>query len=144
MSMKAEIEQALTAHAAWRKRFKDFLGGKAAFDIEAIGDTHRCRFGDWLDHEGYRLMPAERRAEVQEAHDAFHRAAAEIVQKIKDKQYAQAKEDLANDGVLNRASVRMVESLVRAKLYEPAAAATPASGRPSGPVSPAAGPGDPI
>ncbi len=144
MSMKAEIEQALTAHAAWRKRFKDFLVGKASFDMEAVGDSHRCRFGDWLDHEGYRLMPAERRAEVQEAHDAFHRAAAEIVQKIKDGKYAQAKEDLASDGALNRASGRMIESLVRAKLYEPAAAVAPASERPSGPASPAAGSGDTV
>jgi len=130
MRMKIEIEQALAAHSAWRKHFKDYLNGKASFDVMSAGDSHRCQFGDWLDNEGYRLMPAKRRAEVQEAHDEFHRIAAGIVQKIREKQYAEAKEDLATDGPLNRASARLSESLVKAKLHEPTAVASANSPKP--------------
>ncbi len=121
MSMKSEVEEALHAHSAWRKRFKDFLNGKASFDVAAVGDSHGCKFGDWLDHEGYRLMPEKRRTEVQEAHDEFHRVAAGIVEKIQQKKFAEAKEDLANEGPLNRASARLTEALVKAKLHEPGA-----------------------
>lgn len=126
MGMKIEIEEALLAHSAWRKRFKDYLNGKAPFDVVTARDSHHCQFGDWLDHEGYRLMPEKRRAEVQAAHEEFHRVAAGIVQKIHEKRFAQAKEDLAADGPLNRASARLSESLVKAKLHEPSAVA-PAS-----------------
>ncbi len=121
MGMKIEIEQALHAHSAWRKHFKDFLSGKASFDVASVGDSHRCQFGDWLDHEGYRLMPEKRRTEVQQAHDEFHRVAAGIVEKIQQKKFAEAKEDLANEGPLNRASARLAEVLVKAKLHEPGA-----------------------
>ncbi len=121
MSMKSEVEEALHAHSAWRKRFKDFLNGKASFDVAAVGDSHGSKFGDWLDHEGYRLMPEKRRTEVQQAHDEFHRVAAGIVQKIQQKKFAEAKEDLANAGPLNRASARLTEALVKAKLHEPSA-----------------------
>lgn len=122
MGMKIEIEQALEAHAAWRKRFKDYLSGKAAFDAALVGDSHRCQFGDWLDHEGHRLMPEKRRLEIQDAHDEFHQVAAAIVRKIHEKQFAQAKQDLAADGPLNRASARLTEALVKAKLHEPLSA----------------------
>ncbi len=141
MGMKAEIEQALAAHAAWRKRFKDFLGGKTSFDVAAAGDSHRCQFGDWLDHEGHRLMPENRRLEIQAAHDEFHRVADGIVQKIRDRQFAQAREDLAQDGALNRASARMIEALVKTRLYEPAAA-MPAREPPAEPAARAAGAAD--
>jgi len=128
MGMKLEIEQALLTHSAWRKRFKDYLSGKGSFDVKAAGDSHRCQFGDWLDHEGYRLMPEKRRTEIQQAHDEFHQVAASIVQKIHEKRFAEAKADLANDGPLNRASARLSESLVKARLHEPVAA--PAAGSP--------------
>ena len=119
MTIKAEIQQALEAHAAWRARFKDFLGGKAALDEAAIGDTHGCRFGNWLDNEGYRLMPESRRDEVRAAHDEFHKIADGIVQKIHAKQFAEAKADLARDGPLNQASARLTDALIKARLYEP-------------------------
>lgn len=126
MGMKIEIEAALLAHSAWRKRFKDYLYGKASFDAALVGDSHRCQFGDWLDHEGYRLMPERRRLEIQAAHNEFHRVADGIVRKIQEKRFAEAKEDLAADGPLNQASARLSESLVKAKLHEPSAVA-PAS-----------------
>ena len=122
MGMKMEIEQALLAHAAWRRHFKDYLYGKASFDVMAAGDSRQCRFGNWLDREGYRLMPEKRRLEVREAHEEFHRIAAGVVQKIREKRFAEAKEDLAAHGPLNRASARLAESLVKAKLHEPSAA----------------------
>lgn len=121
MGMKFEIDAALTAHSAWRKRFRDYLNGKASFDTMAVGDSHQCQFGNWLDHEGYRLMPTKRQGEIRSAHDDFHRIAADILQKIKEKRFAEVRADIGADGVLNRASVRLSELLLKARLHEPSA-----------------------
>lgn len=123
MGMKMEIEQALQAHSAWRKHFWDYLHGKASFDVTSAGDSHHCQLGGWLDNEGRRLMPEKRHAKVRQAHDEFHQVAAGILQKIRDKRFAEAKQDLAVDGPLNRASARLSEFLVKARLHEPAASA---------------------
>jgi hypothetical protein len=119
MGMKIEIEEALMAHSAWRKRFKDYLNGKASLDLAVISDGHQCQFGKWLDKEGYRLMPEKRHTEVRDAHDEFHRVAGGIVQKIKEKRFADAHADIAPDGALNRASARLTELLTKARLHEP-------------------------
>lgn len=119
MGMKSEIEQALEAHAAWRKHFKDFLHGKASFDVALAGVTDQCAFGKWLDHEGDRLMPEDLHGDICAAHAAFHQTAAEIVQKIKEKRFAEAHADVAPDGALNHASEKLAKLLLKASLREP-------------------------
>ncbi len=78
MGMQFEIDSALMAHSAWRKRFRDYLNGKASFDVATVGDSRACQFGNWLDNEGHRLMPVRRQGEIRSAHDDFHRIAAEM------------------------------------------------------------------
>ena len=140
MGMKDEIEQAMGAHSAWRKRFRDFLNGRGSFDIATVGANDQCQFGQWLNCEGSRLMPAGLYDEIRAAHDDFHRIAACIVQKIKDKQFAEARKELAADGSFNQASEELKGILLRATLRapggaSPAAEAAPATG--SAPQAPA-------
>ena len=134
MSMKFEIDAALMAHSAWRKRFRDYLNGKASFDLKTAGDSHQCQFGKWFDNEGHRLMPQKRQGDIRAAHDEFHRIAAEIVQKITEKRFAEVRADISSDGALNRASARLSELLLKASLHEPAAPAAPQATE-SAPVS---------
>lgn len=126
MGMKSEIEEALHAHTLWRTRFKDFLNGKAAFDIETISTTDQCDFGRWLDHEGHRMMPASLHDEICMVHKEFHLVAAGIIQKIKEKRFAEAKADISQDGALNKASMHLRDLLLKLSLREPGAAATAA------------------
>lgn len=122
MAMKSEVEDALHAHTLWRTRFKDFLNGKSSFDIESISATDRCNFGKWLDNEGYRMIPSSLREEICTVHTEFHQIAADIVRKIKEKRFAEAKQDIAQDGALNKASLRLRDLLLKLSLREPAAA----------------------
>lgn len=122
MGMKSEIEQALEAHAAWRKRFRDYLNGRGSFDVESVGANDQCQFGKWLNREGGRLMPTSLHADIRSAHDEFHRVAAGVVQKIKDRQFAEARHDLAADGPFNRASETLRCHLLKASLREPGSA----------------------
>lgn len=116
MGMKSEIEQALDAHAAWRKHFRDFLNGRGSFDTATVGANDQCQFGQWLNREGGRLMPASLYGDIRAAHDEFHHVAAGIIQKIKDKQFAEARLDLAPEGAFNSASERLKAILLKASL----------------------------
>ncbi len=125
MGMKIEIEEALRAHAVWRKQFKDFLNGRASVDITKVNATDQCTFGKWLNNEGSRMIPAEQHDEIRAVHQEFHQIAAGIIHKIKEKRFAEAREDISQDGALNQASVRLKDLLVKLSLHEPTAAGSP-------------------
>lgn len=122
MGMKDEIDAALQAHAAWRKHFKDYLYGHAAFDLDNVSTTDQCDFGRWMGKEGHRLMPTELHDQITTAHAEFHRVAADIVHKIKQKQYEAARQDIAREGTLNRVSAQLTALLLKAALREPGGA----------------------
>jgi hypothetical protein len=122
MSMKSEIRAALHAHAAWRKQFRDILNGRVPFDLEQISATDQCIFGQWLNNEGQRLIPADLHQEISAAHKEFHQFAAEILQKIRQKRYAEARVDISPDGGLNRASLRLRKMLVQLSFRQAGAA----------------------
>lgn len=122
MGMREEIDAALHAHAAWRKHFKDYLNGRAAFDTHLAGVTDQCEFGRWLAHEGHRLMPTEIHGQIIEAHTEFHHVADEIVRNIKAKRFDRVKQDLAPEGAFNRTSARLSDLLHKATLHERGAA----------------------
>jgi hypothetical protein len=124
MGMKGEIEAALRAHSLWRKKFKDILNGKAPFDLTKISATDQCEFGKWLDNEGYRMIPSETHDELRVVHQEFHLIAADIIQKIKDKRFAEAKEDVSQSGALNQASMRLRELLLKLSLSKPTGASS--------------------
>ena len=125
MGMKNEIEAALQAHAAWRERFNDILNGRAPFDLAKISATNQCIFGQWLDNEGYRMIPSELHDEIRIVHQEFHQIAADIIQKIKEKRYSEAKNDISLDGALNQTSLRLRSLLVKLSFREPAATNSP-------------------
>jgi hypothetical protein len=70
-------------------------------------------------------MPANRQDEIRSAHDEFHRIAAGILQKIQEKRFVEVRADIATDGALNRASARLSELLLKARLHEPTATVAP-------------------
>lgn len=138
MGMREEIDAALQAHAAWRKHFKDYLSGRAAFDTHLAGVTDQCAFGRWLAKEGYRLMPGEIHGQIHEAHAEFHRVAGEIVKKIKEKRFDLVKQDLSPEGAFNLSSARLSDLLRKASLREKSAAApAPSAEAPAAQTEPA-------
>ncbi len=120
MSIKSEIETVLNAHAAWRENFKDILNGRAAFDLSKISATDKCFFGNWLENEGKRMIPADLHTEISAVHKEFHSKAAEIIQKIKEKRFAEARKDIELDGVLNLLSMRLKSLVLKIKFKESA------------------------
>lgn len=130
MAMKSEIEAALQAHSLWREHFKDILHGRAPFDLDMISSTNQCVFGQWLSNEGKQLIPAALYSEICLQHQEFHQIAAGIIQNIKDKNFADAKNALELKGSLNQASLRL-RSLLTKMSFMPPAAAKPGEDEPS-------------
>ncbi|HUW36334.1 MAG TPA: CZB domain-containing protein [Rhodocyclaceae bacterium] len=122
--MKSEIDWALEAHSIWLKKFRDFLNGRVPFDVTRIGVADQCDFGEWLDKEAYRLIPKRLHKDICTTHTAFHRIAAELVQKIREKRFAEAHEDIAPDGQLNQASEQLAKLLLKATRRKPLANAS--------------------
>ena len=79
--------------------------------MTTAGDSHKCQFGNWLDNEGHRLMPSKRHDEIRAAHDDFHRIAAEILQKIREKRFDEVRADISSDGAFNQATNLLTELL---------------------------------
>jgi hypothetical protein len=134
MGMKSEIEEALQAHYAWREHFKDILYGRAPFELKSIAAPDQCVLGKWLVNEGQRMIPTELHDDICAVHAEFHHIAADIIQKIKDKRYVEAKKDIELDGALNQTSLRLRGMLVKLSFTEPAKAGMPDAGseQPSG------------
>lgn len=122
MSMKSEVAAALQAHAAWRKKFKDILNGRVAFDLATISATDQCFFGNWLANEGHRMIPSELHDEICTVHAEFHQIAADIIQKIREKRFAEAQVDISPDGSLNQATERLRQLLLKLSFREPVGA----------------------
>ena len=146
MAIKSEIEVALQAHFAWREHFKDILNGRAPFDLAMVSASDQCKLGKWLINEGPRMMPSELHDEICAVHQEFHRIAAEILQKIREKRYAEAKQDISLEGPLNQTSIRLRSLLVKLSFKEPRAEGvrsadtgqvSAAQGNPESPASPA-------
>lgn len=135
MSIKEDIEQAIHAHDAWKAKFRDFLSGKAAFDLATIGDAGACHLGQWIEQEGCRLLSKKDRDEICKRHTEFHRVARAIVQKIKQKDFNGARRDLACEGVFDQASLALAVALRKATLHASSSAAGPDT-----PPEPAASP----
>lgn len=107
MGLRQDIEEAIRVHAEWKARFREFLHGKTAFDLSAVGFPNACKLGHWLEHEGRALLAPADYSEIDRLHAEFHRVSGELVQKIKQKDFAGAREDLKTDGAFDQASRAM-------------------------------------
>ncbi len=136
MGLKQDIEDAIQVHGAWKTKFRDYLSGKTAIDLDVVGQTSSCKLGKWLEQEGRRLLPQRDHAEICKLHAEFHHAAAEVTSKIKQKNFAAARNNLAPDGAFNEASRILTACLLKALLH------TPSKPVPSEPVTAEAKPVD--
>ncbi len=96
--------------------------GGGSIDIAKVNTTAQCVLGKWLDNEGYRMIPTELHDEICAVHKEFHQIAAGIIQKIKEKRFAEARADISQNGNLDRVSLRLRGLLLKLSLREPSRA----------------------
>lgn len=117
MSLKADVEYAIQQHSAWKMKFRDFLSGKAGLDVPTISEPNHCHFGEWLEAEGRQLLEAQFFDEIYKLHMEFHHVAAEVIRKIRAKDFAGARSDIVEDGAFNQASFALVSYMHKASTH---------------------------
>jgi hypothetical protein len=115
MITREEIDAVLAAHAAWKARFHDFLVGRAGLDVGVLGTTDHCAFGNWLDSYGAKYLKPAQHEEIQALHAAFHKVAAEVAARIKERDFAAAHAMVAPGGQLDQASSALTVKLLAVK-----------------------------
>ncbi len=101
-----DMKGALEAHAAWKKRLREVIEGKAR-DIPEVGKVARddlCALGQWLHGEANRMFnhggpTTEQYHRLRDIHARFHLAAAETLSAHQsgDGKAAEAAERRANE-----------------------------------------------
>lgn len=115
MITREEIDAVLAAHAAWKSRFHDFLVGRSGVDVSVLGTTDHCAFGSWLANYGAKYLKKEQYEEIDALHAAFHRVAADVVAKLKARDFAGAHAMIAQGGELEQASTALAARLLIVK-----------------------------
>lgn len=90
-----ELKEALSAHYAWRQRFRDALDSGDPVDIAAVSKDDQCQLGQWLYSEGaeaYGTMVDF--AKVRAAHAAFHTEVGKVGELVNHHQRAEVEEQL--------------------------------------------------
>lgn len=119
MGLKEDIEDVIHAHGEWKARFRDFLNGKSPLDLSSVGVSNACKLGHWMEAEGRNLLPPNDYDEVYRLHTEFHLIAGEVVRKIKQKDFAGARRDIASNGPLHKASQALTVYLRKATSHTP-------------------------
>ncbi len=85
------LDNAISAHAAWKTKFRSVIASKEAMDAATIGKDNCCELGKWLHGEGGRTFGAkpEFTALIQ-SHKVFHVEAGKVASLINGKKYSEA------------------------------------------------------
>lgn len=117
MTIKGDIEDAIQVHGAWKAKFRDFLSGRAAFDMSEIGQPDTCKLGIWLGNGARRKLSPENHTHATELHTRFHQVAGDIVHAIKQKDFTAARQALTPGGAFDQASHAMCAFLRKLVLH---------------------------
>jgi hypothetical protein len=129
MSLNVEIDEAIHAHKAWKVNFHNFLNGKLALDVVHLGENNHCKFAQWLESGGRVFLTEKDYNEIGVLHADFHHVVAEIIHKIKEKDFTGAHADIEPEGVLDQASALLTQRLLKASLHSGAKAKSAADAR---------------
>jgi endogenous inhibitor of DNA gyrase (YacG/DUF329 family) len=103
MSTHEELDKAITAHAAWKGKFRSFMKDELDLDPTVVEKCNVCDFGKWLDGSGRAALGASH-AEVHKAHAEFHAVAAMVVRQKKAGDAAGAEASLGPFGEFGKAT----------------------------------------
>lgn len=73
----------ITAHSAWKYKFKQFLEGKEKLEVETVAKDNQCELGKWIYGEGSQLAAMPEFAEMKKKHAEFHQVASQVVRQSK-------------------------------------------------------------
>ena len=73
----------ITAHTAWKQKFKQFLEGKERLEAETVAKDNQCELGKWIYGEGSQLASLPEFTEMKKKPAEFHQVASQVVRQSK-------------------------------------------------------------
>lgn len=97
-------------------RFKKFMAGETDIDATSVEQPQGCDFGKWLYGPGRSDLGGSF-AEIECAHTAFHKSAADVVRKKKSGDQIGAEKALDATGAFTQAGAKLTLLIVKAREY---------------------------
>lgn len=108
-----DLEAAVSTHVAWRMKLRAAITKKEQMDAAAIGSADRCDLGAWLAGEGKATAGrAPEYAALVQAHQAFHREAANVAAAVNARDYRHAEAMLGNGTAYAKASLEVTKAIL--------------------------------
>jgi methyl-accepting chemotaxis protein len=82
------LDNAITAHAQWKTKFRTAITSKETMDAATIGKDNCCELGKWLYGEGRGVYGSKPEFTMLiEKHKAFHSEAGKVATTINAKKF---------------------------------------------------------
>lgn len=75
------VDEAISAHLAWRQKLIAAIGGNSKLDPQVVGDAKACALGRWLMRIKPRFENSVLFRELVKDHESFHRYAEDLVRR---------------------------------------------------------------
>lgn len=112
-----DFDTAILAHTRWKRRLHASMAEGAPLDAEQVGRDRDCDLGRWIAQEQARLADRAEYRALEEAHAAFHRAAARVAREINEGHLDQAHRLMGFDSEFSRRSLQVIEAIGRLRQY---------------------------
>ena len=110
---KAELQQAIAAHAIWKSRLRNALAhGGSDQDADVVRQDNQCAFGKWLYGCDASLKRAPFHEAVRRLHAEFHQRSAEVLSLALSGRKAEAEKLLGPKGAWTEASVALTAKMM--------------------------------
>ena len=107
-----EIDSGIAAHARWKYRlFSAIETGTSEWTVADIREYTKCQFGQWLTSLSATERASEQCVKVTELHEAFHRAAADVLEMALSDRRAEAEEAIALGSPFSLVSANLTEAM---------------------------------
>ncbi|MFN8647884.1 MAG: CZB domain-containing protein [Gemmatimonadales bacterium] len=110
---KAELQQAIAAHAMWKSRLRQAVShGGSDQDAGVVRLDDQCAFGKWLYGCDASLKRAPFHDAVRRLHAEFHQRSAEVLTLVSQGKAADAEKLLGPKGAWTEASVALTAKMM--------------------------------
>lgn len=113
MSVPAEIDKAITAHALWKARLRIAIDtGTSEWGVRDISPDNLCAFGQWLHSLPANEKATERWKTVQVLHAQFHLIASQVMRLALDRHKEEAIEAMKSRSQFASVSSRLTQAML--------------------------------
>ena len=112
MVTKETLDNALSAHALWKKRLQEAIeNGKSDFQVSVVQKDTECQFGKWLYSVSEQEKTSDDFVKVKNLHAEFHKTAAEILQLAINGDKVEALKNIEMGGAYGRITGKLIIAL---------------------------------